>query len=204
MRVETKRNGVSALIAVGIVFGLFMLMQILIALDSRGLKEEEGFRIADVIMPEVKPEVISETEVPDRPDAPEEPPPDINFDVQPEEVNLNIGSYSPKVKVDTAGGLFRDGEYLPIFKVPPQYPRRAAERGIEGYVILRYTVTATGTVRNPVVVESQPPKIFDQAAIRASLKNKYKPKVVNGKAVDVDGVLYRIIFELEKSTSRRR
>ena len=38
-----------------------------------------------------------------------------------------------------------DGSYVPIFQVPPQYPRRAAERGIEGCVVLKYVVTEVGS-----------------------------------------------------------
>ena len=34
-----------------------------------------------------------------------------------------------------------DGEYLPIVKVAPVYPRRALQRGIEGFVIVEFTVT---------------------------------------------------------------
>ena len=102
-------------------------------------------------------------------------------------VNLNIGG----------GGFSSDGEYLPIVKVAPVYPRRAQTRGIEGYVILEFIVTRTGSVINPVIVEAKPPGIFDRAAINAALKFKYKPKVVNGEAIDVAGVRNRITFELE-------
>ena len=76
------------------------------------------------------------------------------------------------------------------------YPRRAAARGIEGYVLLECTVTKTGAVRDPRVLESKPPGIFDRAAMNASLKFKYKPKVVNGEPIEVSGVRNRITFEL--------
>ena len=55
----------------------------------------------------------------------------------------------------------------------PVYPRRAQTRGIEGYVIVEYTVTSQGAVQNPVVVEAKPPGIFDRSAINALLKVKY-------------------------------
>ncbi|MFZ8915632.1 MAG: energy transducer TonB, partial [Pseudomonadales bacterium] len=75
-------------------------------------------------------------------------------------------------------------------------PRRALTRGIEGYVLLEFTVTKLGTVENPVVVEADPPGIFDRAAQQAALKFKYKPKVVNGEPIDVAGVRNLITFEL--------
>jgi protein TonB len=103
-------------------------------------------------------------------------------------VDLNIGG---------VGGFSSDGEYLPIVKVAPVYPRRAQTRGIEGYVIVEFVVTRTGAVINPVIIESKPPGIFDRAALNAATKFKYKPKVVNGEPIDVAGVRNRITFELE-------
>ena len=90
-----------------------------------------------------------------------------------------------------------DGSYVPIFQVPPQYPRRAAERGIEGCVVLKYVVTEVGSVRDPQVVQSIPQGIFDRAAIRAALRYKYKPLIRDGVAVAVEGVRQRITFILE-------
>jgi protein TonB len=63
-------------------------------------------------------------------------------------------------------------------------------------VVLEFIVTKTGAVRDPVVIEAKPPGIFDRSAINAALKFKYKPKVVNGDAIDVAGVRNRITFEL--------
>ena len=94
-------------------------------------------------------------------------------------------------------GVFMDGSYVPIFQVPPQYPRRAAERGIEGCVVLKYVVTEVGSVRDPEVIQSIPQGIFDRAAIRAALRYKYKPLIRDGNAVEVEGVTQRITFVLE-------
>ena len=90
-----------------------------------------------------------------------------------------------------------DGDYLPIVKVAPVYPQRAIDRGIEGYVIVEFTVTKTGAVRDPKVVEYHPSTIFNKAAIDAALKFKYKPRVVNGEPIEVHGVLNKITFKLE-------
>ena len=90
-----------------------------------------------------------------------------------------------------------DGEYLPIVKVAPVYPRRALQRGIEGFVIVEFTVTKQGTVRDPIVVEANPSGIFEQAAMDAAMKFKYKPRVVNGEATEVSGVQNRITFQID-------
>ena len=58
----------------------------------------------------------------------------------------------------------------------PVYPRRAARRGIEGYVLLEFTVAASGGVRDLVVLEA--------AAVRDL---RYNPRFLNGRAVDVAG-----------------
>ena len=91
----------------------------------------------------------------------------------------------------------RQDDYLPVEKVAPVYPRRAQTRGIEGYVLLEFTITTTGAVLNPVVIDAKPPGIFDHAAIQAALMFRYKPKVVNGEPVEVTGVRHLMKFELE-------
>ena len=106
----------------------------------------------------------------------------------------------------------RDDKYAALVKVPPKYPRRAAGRGIEGYVLLEYVVTQTGAVRDPVVIESseRPRDIYDdrsvskaairtafaKAAIRAVLQYRYVPQYVNGEPIEVQGVRGRIAFGL--------
>jgi protein TonB len=137
---------------------------------------------------------------PKPPPPPDEPPPDMpkpEFESSDISQGVDVGAVDVDVNLNVEGGGFSsDGEYLPIVKVNPQYPRRAQTRGIEGYVLLEYIVTKTGAVRDPVVIEAKPPGIFNRAAINAALKYKYKPKVVNGEPIDVAGVKTRITFEM--------
>jgi protein TonB len=76
-----------------------------------------------------------------------------------------------------------EGDVVPVVIIRPLYPREAALAGIEGWVRLEFTITATGAVRDPRVVDAQPPRIFNREAIRALLKWKFKPRVVDGVAV---------------------
>src|SRR5690606_13556723 len=85
-------------------------------------------------------------------------------------------------------GAAAGGEYLPIVKVAPIYPQRALARGIEGWVLVEFTVTTSGTVRDVRVVEAEPQGLFDRAAMDAAAKFKYKPRVIDGKPVEVEGV----------------
>lgn len=57
----------------------------------------------------------------------------------------------------------------PTRRVPPEYPRRALRRGIEGYVEVRFTIQPDGTVdRGSLrVVEARPRNVFERAAMRA-------------------------------------
>ena len=87
----------------------------------------------------------------------------------------------------------QDEPLLQIVKVAPVYPQRAAQSGIEGYVVVEYTVTEQGTVEDVSVVESSS-SLFDNAAVESVRKYKYRPRVQNGQAVAVPGVRSRILF----------
>ena len=122
-------------------------------------------------------------------------------------------SAKPKVNFKAGGSFFKDGSYIPLFKVIPIYPRRAQERGTMGYALVEFTITESGVVENIVVVEGycsnsdpndpttefRPCTMFNSASARAALKLKYKPKTVDGKAVPVEGVLHRFTFALDEN-----
>ena len=174
---------------------IFYLMQALIAVGDVELNEK-GIRIADVTMPDRDLELLMDIERPEE----EEPPPETmppEFDMTPP---ADLDNATPRPKFDFKGrksGVFADGSYVPIFKVPPLYPRRAQERGIEGCVMLEFAVTKVGAVRDPVVLWSIPSGIFDRAAMRSALKFKYKPQIRDGEAIEVRGVLNQITFIIE-------
>ncbi|MEM7218895.1 MAG: energy transducer TonB [Pseudomonadota bacterium] len=181
--------------------GLFWLMQSLIANDMPNLKEGANIDITDIVRVEEDQELEIKKRKPDPPPPPDEPPPDMptpEFESSDVSQGVDIGAVDVNVDLNVGGtgGFTQDGEYLPIVKVAPIYPRRAQTRGIEGYVVLEFVVTKSGAVRDPVVIEAKPPGIFDRAAINAALKFKYKPKVVNGEPIEVPGVRNRITFEL--------
>lgn len=139
-------------------------------------------------------------EMPDRPEAPPEVPVQQTQIQGPTNTNVAINmKLENSTQVKSSFGLSStDGEYLPIVKVAPMYPARAQSQGIEGWVLVQFTVTESGSVINPVVVEAQPPGIFDEAAKKAVTKFKYKPRVENGRPIAVPNVQHLIRFELEK------
>ncbi|MFT4713668.1 MAG: protein TonB [Candidatus Azotimanducaceae bacterium] len=91
-----------------------------------------------------------------------------------------------------------DGGMLPLVSVQPNYPRRAAERGVEGYTIVEFDVSAQGMVKNPRIIEHHPNSVFDAESIKAIQKFKFKPEIVNGKAIPRNDIMKRFKFELEQ------
>jgi TonB family protein len=84
-------------------------------------------------------------------------------------------------------------EYLPVSKAAPVYPPEAVEAGLEGYVIVEFTVEASGRTADARVVTSSN-TIFDEAALDAASRFLYLPRVAGGTAMDVPGVRNKITF----------
>jgi periplasmic protein TonB len=88
-------------------------------------------------------------------------------------------------------------ELIPISIVQPIYPLSAAMREIEGFVIVEFTVRENGTVSNPIVVSSEPAILFDDAALHAVARFRFKPREVGGDPVSVENVQLKFAFTLE-------
>ena len=190
---------VGALLAVPVAIGLFFVMHSLINRDYEQL-DVEARKIADIIVPENEIEVNVREAKPEKVEDPEEPPPDLPTPDIDMDMDLNVVNTAPRASVDvqiSATGISGDGEYLPIVKVAPVYPRRAQTRGISGYCIVEYTVTRTGSIRDPRAVDCQPSGVFESASINAAEKFKYRPRVVDGEPIEVAGVQNLFTYELE-------
>ena len=80
------------------------------------------------------------------------------------------------------------------------YPTDARATGVEGRVAVRYDVTATGTVANAVVVESEPPGVFDAAALAAVRTWRFRPMVNRGEVVPALSRISELVFRLGESS----
>jgi protein TonB len=192
---------IGASLAVPVAGGLFFIMQYLIASADPKIDSEKQRRLADIHMPER--EIESQVEQkPDKVDDPDEPPPDLDTPDIDMDMDVDVVNTAPQASVDVdigvGGGLSNDGEYLPIVKVAPIYPRRAQTRGISGYCIVEYTVTTSGAIRDSRAVDCQPSGVFEKASVKASLKFKYKPRVIDGEPIEVPGVQNKFTYELEQ------
>jgi TonB family protein len=68
-------------------------------------------------------------------------------------------------------------------RVPPRYPATAVERGQEGWVDLRFTITPEGTTSDIRIVAAYPRGLFDSSANNAVAKWTYIPRREDGVAV---------------------
>jgi protein TonB len=123
-------------------------------------------------------------------------PPNIDTSFAPGGISFGFGGGGGGVVV--GGGAVADRDVVPLVRIEPDYPARAAQRGIEGYVVVKFTITAAGTIKDATVVDAQPKDIFDSAAIEAVSRWKYKPKVLGGVPVERAGMQVRLAFQLEK------
>jgi protein TonB len=199
------RWAVSMLMAAGITLGLFYFMQALIATGADLDQRVSVVKIVDATMPEIELEVIEEIDKPE----PIQDDTEVVEEVPDRQVNLSDGPSlnieRASIEIDTGLQLSNasisatDGDMLPLVAIAPQYPTRAAQRGIEGWCLVSFTVNGLGNVEEDsiVVVDAEPSSMFDRSSIRAAGRFKFQPRVVDGQGVAVEDVQYVFRYELE-------
>lgn len=194
------------LFAVVVTAGLLWTMQYLISTGENELGDDKSIRLVDFVRLK-RSEFVNRREIkPEKPPAPEAPPetpptPKLD-DVNASADKIAISAVPVETNIELSGAGFSlgvgEGDYLPIVKVAPIYPDRALSRGLEGFCIVEYTVTRQGTTRDPRVLEGQcTSSLFHRASIQAALKFKYKPRVVDGEAIEVPGVRNKFTYQIE-------
>jgi periplasmic protein TonB len=196
----------AALAAACIAFALTYLMQALIKSELE-LEEPSGGKIVDFVrLKRERPVERVEREAPRRVEPEKQPPPpDMQLSPQEGPAKLEVAAVAPDLTSDLdinlgpgGGGQGSDADPVPLVRVNPQYPARAMQRGIEGWVQLRFTVTSAGTVKDVEVEKAEPANYFEQAAVNAVSRYKYKPSVVGGKPVETTGVRVILQFNLNR------
>ncbi len=187
-----------------VTLSLLFIMHLLIEFGESAITEEKDRHTLEFVRIKRNENLNTEDYTPEKPPKPPEVPPEVppqdidNIDPNAPTINIPPPTFSANIELGGPGGMnIAEGDYLPIVRVAPVYPARALQRGIEGYVDMSFTVTATGTVKDPIVMFSTS-SLFDRAATRAVLKFKYKPRVVDGVPVEVSGVKTRITFKIEE------
>jgi protein TonB len=90
-----------------------------------------------------------------------------------------------------------DQRPMPKFRVQPQYPFEMRRAGVEGEVLVEFIVDSNGDVRNPFVVRSSH-RDFEQSAIQAVSKWKFKPGRKGGRDVNTSRVQQLLSFTLQQ------
>ncbi len=186
--------------AIALTFALLLLMQQLISNNLVAPEPEPDIKVADIIFPE--PPTITTQHKKLEPPAPvTEPPPVITH---PPTVATELTTHIDPVIIgpastETHGSdiQFNSSVLVKQVMVPPHYPRRAAQRGIEGYVDIQFVVTGSGSTRDIKILAAEPAGVFENSAIKAVEHWRYRPRIVDGVGVDSDPIAERIRFTLD-------
>jgi len=197
------RYAFSILIGTVVTMSLLFIMQLLIVSGKKALTDPRERHKLEFVRIKKNENLNTADLIPDKPPPPPETPPETppqdldNIDPDAPSIDIPRPEVAANTDIGGPGGMnIAEGDYLPIVRVAPVYPSRAQSRGLEGFVDMSFTVTATGSVKDPIVLQSTS-SLFERAATRAVLKFKYKPRVVDGIPVEVTGVKTRITFKLE-------
>lgn len=182
-----------------VTFLILALMERLVRSDMEAPPYVAPKKLEPVVMPPNTKITVQPPRA--RPKPVETPPPmpkmefdniantDLSLDLAPPVITTAINARND--------GIGSDSEALPIVKIAPEYPRRAALRGIEGFVDLMFDISTAGYPINIRILQSQPAGVFDKAASRALARWKYRPKQVDGITVIQRDQSTRIRFDLE-------
>lgn len=186
-------------------FALFWTMQALISVT--GELKDAGKRLSvDFVRLRKDTAPLEKKREPPKREKPEQPPP-------PPEMNMAqnlkpgdaVGDMVPILdtsvelaKSTSLGVGGSDRDIVPLVRVDPDYPPRAQQRGIRGWVEVEFTITKVGTVKDERVLRSSPPYVFDRAALQAVRRWRYNPQIEDGVAVEHPRQQVRFKFEPPK------
>ena len=200
----------SLLLGVAVTLVLFFIMQALIDSGDQAYRSDSDGQIMEFVrIKDDESLSLKDRRKPKKPEPPKEPPPPPKMIVEKQvkptmnKVKIDI----PNIDLPTiagggpflgnwAGNPLAEGDVLPIVRIDPQWPREALVEGIEGYVIVEVIIAADGSVASAVDIESVPRRLFDRNVIRAVLKWKFKPRIINGVAVERRAI-QRLDFSLD-------
>jgi protein TonB len=209
----TLKLTVCLLLATAVTVLLFRLDSLLVSqpktYDTMGSK----VKLLDFVRVEPSDYIrVKERRLPRKPPPTKRPPPPPKVQVQSDvvvetspldfdmpDIEVGFGGSGPYLgawRGPARAGPNRDGDVIPIVRIAPQYPRQALLEGIEGWVRIEFIINPDGTVAKPSVKEADPPRVFNTSALRAILRWKFKPRIVDGKAVSRRGEQV-IEFKLE-------
>ena len=202
------RYPLSALAGTGVAILMLWMMQLLVTSPSQKLPTTEANRLIDFVRLKREENVRLKERLPPPPLEKTAPPPrprlELQATPQPALPQLDMAmdldiplSFGKGPSLGPVASAQLDSGFVPLSRQPPEYPYKAARRGIEGWVRVAFDVNESGNVENAEVVESDPPGVFDIAATRAVSRWRFKPRIIDGKAVP--GKASQVVeFKLDK------
>jgi protein TonB len=180
----------------GVSLALFWLMQFMISNNQQGLNKVASLQMTEFIRLKKETNLTTkDRSIPEKPKPNKRPPPPkMNLQANP------IKTLQPKMEIpdfDLPLELSHMGmkgvgigvgnistNVIPLVRIAPRYPMRAANRRIEGWVKVQFIITKEGKVADAVVVDSEPKNTFDRAALSAIKRWKFKAKIIEGIAFE--------------------
>ena len=148
------------------------------------VKEAEQMRVKARVRPEKPPPPKAPPPPPALKTRSNEKPARTPLDVRMPDIDIPNTGGGPFLGVWSPGEAAAEGEAVPIVRIDPQWPRQALEEGIEGFVRLEVLIGTDGGTKDVKVLESKPGSLFVRNAIRAVQRWKFKPKIVDGVAME--------------------
>lgn len=112
--------------------------------------------------------------------------------VRQEVITENISNTSVAPQISDSRQY--SGNPSPISRNQPEYPRRALDMRLEGYVIVLFDINSNGRIENIRIIETKPNNIFNRSVISAMKMWKYQPIAAKDQKI-------KIIFNRDKSIS---
>ena len=201
MIIKEYKYWIKLIVPIIVTIVIFLIIQSLITHGSGIDKDRNNPNYVDFIRIK-QDDTLQERKrtIPDKPPTPKRPPqPQIELDVNkpPPVAKLDFEMPDFSLPTDFSGAFLSNlesmgsgiSQLIPIVKVAPRCPREAQINGINGSVKMLLTISATGRVNNIVIQSFKPSRVFNSEAIKAVKRWQFKPKTIDGIAVDQKGEL---------------
>lgn len=204
-------------LALGVALGLFTLMAWMVDNANNAAPNDDKVVSFNMVMIErEQAPQRRQRSAPPPPETPKRPPEAKPMGSQTAVISATPLPSIPSLGLDTAikgiainapafgnftyapGRIGSSKQAMPLYRAEPRYPSIALRQGLEGYVLMKFTIDTLGRPIDIVVVDSKPRRMFDKEALRALRKWKYQPQVLNGEAVAQEGQTARLEFKLNK------
>ena len=105
---------------------------------------------------------------------------------------------APNIGIISPGGEPRQIECYLLSSGPLRYPPKAKRYRYVGQVIVKFGINSDGKVVNPFVAESEPPGVFERAALMHIKTWRYQAPTYQGQPIAVDEVAVRLVFDPQR------